>query len=93
MITTSLNKVDIDLRKTLYSNILLSGGNTKFRGIEEKVLAEIKKLAPKQMKVKVHAPKNRHTLCWSGGTIITSLGTFRNMWVTKSVNFNLIIIF
>lgn len=85
MVVTSLNKVDIDLRTPLYSHVLLSGGNTLFKGIHEKLHTEIKKLAPKHMKVKLHTPSNRKIACWSGGSIITSLGTFNNMWVTRAV--------
>ncbi len=84
MIVTSLNKVDIDIRTPLYSHILLAGGNTLFKGIHEKLHTEIKKLAPKQMKVKLHTPPSRKNCCWKGGSIITSFGTFKNMWVTRS---------
>lgn len=77
--------MDIDLRTYLYSHILLSGGNTLFKGLPEKLTNEVKKLAPKHMKVKLHAPNNRKNSCWFGGSIITSLGSFKNMWVTRSV--------
>ena len=32
LISNSLSKVDIDLRMTLYNEIVLSGGNTLFEG-------------------------------------------------------------
>ena len=51
MITTSLSKVDIDLRSSLYQHILLAGGNTLFKGLPEKMINEVKKLGPKHMKV------------------------------------------
>lgn len=83
MIVTSLNKVDIDLRNQLYSYILLSGGNTYFKGIQEKVHTEIKKLAPKRMKIKLHIPSNRKYACWIGGNVISTLEIFKKMWITK----------
>ncbi|MCP4651397.1 MAG: hypothetical protein GY853_15130 [PVC group bacterium] len=52
IISTTLSKVDIDIRTHLYSHILLSGGNTLFKGLPEKLTNEVKKLAPKHMKVR-----------------------------------------
>jgi|LauGreDrversion4_2_1035121.scaffolds.fasta_scaffold618559_1 actin-related protein len=84
MIVTALNKVDIDIRTPLYQHVLLSGGNTLFMYIQEKLHSEIKKLAPKYMKIKLHTPSNRKHICWSGGSIITSLDSFNQMWVSRS---------
>ena len=83
MIVTSINKVDIDLRKNLYNNVLISGGNTLFKGIQEKFHTEIKKLSPKNMKVKLHSPANRLLCCWTGGNVISTLEIFKKMWVTR----------
>ena len=83
MIITSINKVDIDLRKNLYNNVLISGGNTLFKGIQEKFHSEIKKLAPKNMKVKLHTPGNRLLSCWTGGNVISTLEIFKKMWVSR----------
>lgn len=85
MVTTALSKVDIDIRNSLYNHILLSGGNTLFKGLPEKMTNEVKKLAPNKMKIRLHAPSNRKNSCWLGGSIISSLGSFKNMWVTRSV--------
>ena len=83
MIVTSINKVDIDLRKNLFNNILISGGNTLFKGIQEKFHTEIKYLSPKNMKVRIHSPGNRLLSCWTGGNVISTLEIFKKMWVTK----------
>ena len=83
MIITSINKVDIDLRKNLFNNILISGGNTLFKGIQEKFHTEIKYLAPKNMKVKLHTPGNRLLSCWTGGNVISTLEIFKKMWVSR----------
>ena len=83
MIISSINKVDIDLRKNLYNNVFISGGNTLFKGIQEKFHSEIKKLAPKNMKVKLHTPGNRLLSCWTGGNVISTLEIFKKMWVSR----------
>lgn len=55
MFLNSINKTDPDLRKTLYNNIVLSGGSTMFNGISQRVTNEIKKFAPQGAQVKVIA--------------------------------------
>lgn len=47
---------DLDIRKSMYENIVMSGGSTMFPGIPERLEAEVKNLAPNSMTVKVHAP-------------------------------------
>ena len=49
-------KCDVDIRKDLYGNIVLSGGTTMFDGIAERMEKEIKALAPASMKIKIVAP-------------------------------------
>lgn len=49
----SIQKSDMDLRKILHQNIVLSGGSTLFRGFGDRLLAEIKRLSPKDMKIRV----------------------------------------
>ena len=84
MVVTAVNKVDIDLRTKLYNSVLLSGGNTLLRGLPEKLHNEIKKIAPKKLKIKLQIPKNRQYSCWIGGNVISTLEIFKKMWITKS---------
>ncbi|CAH0730665.1 unnamed protein product, partial [Brenthis ino] len=79
----AIQKSDMDLRKVLYQNIVLSGGSTLFRGFGDRLLAEIRRLAPKDMKIRISAPQERLYSTWIGGSILASLDTFRKMWVTK----------
>jgi actin-related protein len=46
-------KCDVDVRKDLYSNIVLSGGSTMYKGIAERLNKEVVALAPSAMKIKV----------------------------------------
>uniref|UniRef100_A0A8D1NQJ6 Actin related protein 1B n=1 Tax=Sus scrofa TaxID=9823 RepID=A0A8D1NQJ6_PIG len=74
----AIHKSDMDLRRTLFSNIVLSGGSTLFKGFGDRLLSEVKKLAPKDVKIKVRL--------WGvpvGGSILASLDTFKKMWVSK----------
>jgi len=77
-------KCDVDVRKDLYGNIVLSGGTTMFNGIAERLSKEIVNLAPATMKIKVVSPPERKYSVWIGGSILSSLSTFQTMWITKS---------
>ena len=78
----SVMKCDIDVRKDLYANIVLSGGTTMFNGLPERIAKEITTLAPPTMKVKVVAPPERKYAVWIGGSILASLATFPQMVIT-----------
>jgi len=79
----SIMKTDVDIRKDLYSNIVLSGGTTMFTGIGERMTKELTALAPSTMKIKVVAPPERKYSVWIGGSILSSLSTFQQMWISK----------
>ena len=49
----SIQKSDMDLRKMLYQNIVLSGGSTLFKNFGDRLLQEIKKNVAKDMKIRV----------------------------------------
>jgi actin-related protein len=80
----SIMKCDVDIRKDLYANVVLSGGTTMFEGIAERVNKEIVALAPSTMKVKITAPPERKYSVWIGGSILASLTTFQQMWISKA---------
>ncbi|KAL0855477.1 hypothetical protein Bca101_060630 [Brassica carinata] len=80
----SIMKCDVDIRKDLYGNIVLSGGTTMFSGIADRMSKEITALAPSSMKIKVVAPPERKYSVWIGGSILASLSTFQQMWISKA---------
>ena len=80
----SIMKCDVDIRKDLYANTVLSGGTTMFPGIADRMQKEITALAPSTMKIKIIAPPERKYSVWIGGSILASLSTFQQMWISKS---------
>ncbi|KAG8907780.1 Actin-2 [Tulasnella sp. 403] len=82
VIVDSITRVDMDLRKNLYSNIVLSGGSTLCKGFGDRLLNETKKLAIKELKIKIFAPPERKYSTWIGGSILAGLSTFKKMWVS-----------
>jgi len=79
----SIMKCDVDIRKDLYANTVMSGGTTMFTGLSDRLQKEIKALAPGSMTIKIVAPPERKYSVWIGGSILASLSTFEDMWVTK----------
>jgi actin-related protein len=80
---TSIMKCDVDIRKDLYNNVVMSGGSTMFPNVAERMQQEIKALAPDSMTIKIIAPPERKYSVWIGGSILSSLSTFEEMWITK----------
>ncbi|KAF5700271.1 actin beta gamma 1 [Fusarium mundagurra] len=80
---TSIMKCDVDFRKDLYGNLITAGGNTMFPGLSDRMQKELTALAPSSMKVKIIAPPERKYSVWIGGSILASLSTFQQMWISK----------
>merc|ERR1711992_449039 len=79
----SIMKCDVDIRKDLYANTVMSGGTTMYPGIADRMQEEITALAPSTIKIKIIAPPERKYSVWIGGSILASLSTFQQMWITK----------
>merc|ERR1719389_1618369 len=80
----TIMKCDVDIRKDLYANTVMSGGTTMFKQIDQRLKNELDSLSPQTMTVKIVAPPERKYSVWIGGSILASLSTFEEMWVTKS---------
>lgn len=59
MLINCVMKCDIDLRSTIFSNLIVSGGTTVLKKFSERLHKSIVKESPKNMKIKLLAPKNR----------------------------------
>ena len=82
MLFNSVTKCDIDVRRDLYGNVLLSGGSTLFPGLEERILKEMHLQVPVGMLVKIIAPPERKYSLWVGASVLSCLTSFKSMWIT-----------
>ncbi|XP_038651295.1 actin, clone 302-like [Scyliorhinus canicula] len=82
LMLNSITKCEQQLHKELFSNMLLCGGSTLFPGMEERLLKDIKLHTPSGVQVKVIAPPERNYSVWVGASILTSLASFKHMWIT-----------
>jgi len=76
-------KCDTDIRKDLYGNIVMAGGTTMFKGIDDRLNKEVVALAPSTMRINVIAPPERKYSVWMGGSILSSLSSFQSMFITR----------
>eukprot|EP00656_Telonema_subtile_P000534 TRINITY_DN10245_c0_g1_i1.p1 TRINITY_DN10245_c0_g1~~TRINITY_DN10245_c0_g1_i1.p1 ORF type:complete len:408 (-),score=125.39 TRINITY_DN10245_c0_g1_i1:86-1309(-) len=86
MLNESVGKCDPDLRRDLFNNIILTGGGSLFDGLEVRVHNELSETLPSQ-KIKVVATgvnAERRFSAWIGGSILASLGTFHQLWISKA---------
>ena len=79
----SIMKCDVDIRKDLFVNIILSGGTTMYPGIADRMQKDLTDLAPPTMKVKIIASPERKYSVWLGGSILAALSSFHQMWISK----------
>lgn len=84
LIYTSIEKCDSDIRKELYSNIVLSGGPSMFKGLPERIEKELIAVASPALKVKVVATPERKNAVWVGGSVLGSLDAFPQMMIDKN---------
>jgi len=76
MIYDTVQESDLDIRKQLYANVILSGGSSLFKNLPERLEKELNILCPKADLVKITAPENRYYSVWQGGNILCGLATF-----------------
>ncbi|EFC47145.1 hypothetical protein NAEGRDRAFT_60433 [Naegleria gruberi] len=84
IIYRSIGYCEIDIRKELYNNIGLGGGNTLFKGFSERLNKELTNLAPSSININVHALPDRRYSSWIGGSILASSESFDSLpWILK----------
>ncbi|XP_076937794.1 actin-related protein 4-like [Bidens hawaiensis] len=86
MVIESINKGDVDIRRELFSSILLAGGTASMQQLKERLEKDLLEESPQAPRVKVLASGNsteRRFSVWIG-SMLASLGSFQQMWFSKS---------
>ncbi len=84
--STSIGLLDADIRAAMYSNVIVTGGNTLLNGFIDRLQRELQNKTPQNMRLKIIAPSGtteRRFSSWIGGSILASLGTFQQMWISR----------
>jgi len=86
VVTTSVGMCDIDIRPSLYGSVIVTGGNTLISGYTERLNRDLSAKTPPSMRLKIVSSggtNERRYASWIGGSILASLGTFQQMWISK----------
>jgi len=80
----SIKACGVDTRKQLLANVILSGGNTMFKGLGPRLQSELQLLAPPGAQViKVLEDPKRYESVWVGASVLANLESFADEWLTK----------
>uniref|UniRef100_A0A7S0ZB26 Actin-related protein 4 n=1 Tax=Timspurckia oligopyrenoides TaxID=708627 RepID=A0A7S0ZB26_9RHOD len=85
-----MSGIDVDLRRELSNAVVLCGGGSQMSGLYNRFQKEMAELTPQMYKLRVLAPQmglnsvEKSSMSWIGGSILSSLGTFQQMWLSKA---------
>ena len=94
-VNRAVKAADVDLRAELLGNVVLSGGTTLLRGLQQRLLKELRVLTGCNngsytggcgggpARVHVVAAPDRQFQVWTGGSILASSDAMLDMWVTS----------
>uniref|UniRef100_A0A2P2I3H1 Actin-like protein 6A n=1 Tax=Hirondellea gigas TaxID=1518452 RepID=A0A2P2I3H1_9CRUS len=86
VVASSISLCDIDLRPSLYSGVVVTGGNSLTSGFVERLTRDLNARTPPNMRLKVLSAQGateRRFGSWIGGSILGSLGSFQQMWISR----------
>lgn len=86
IVTTSVGMCDVDVRPALYSSVVVTGGNSFLQGFPERLNRDLSVRIPTSMRLKMIAcsgAAERRFGAWIGGSILASIGTFQQMWISS----------
>lgn len=85
LIRAALDAVDVDLRPNLLGNVVVTGATSLINGFNDRLNNELTNMYP-GVKIKIHSAgltSERRFGAWIGGSILSSLGTFHQMWISR----------
>uniref|UniRef100_A0AC35TZ93 Actin n=1 Tax=Rhabditophanes sp. KR3021 TaxID=114890 RepID=A0AC35TZ93_9BILA len=86
VVVTSCSMADIDMRHQLYSNVMVTGGNSLIEGFSERLNHGLAVKNSQTIKIRVQGQTTvleRKFGTWIGGSISASLGSFQQLWISK----------
>lgn len=85
LVSKCLGLCDVDMRSNLVGNIIVCGGGSLLSGLSERINIEFSKLS-NYGRVRIHignGSNERRFGSWIGGSILGSLASFQQLWMTR----------
>lgn len=85
LVKLCIGQCDVDLRPMLLSNVVVTGGGSLIKGLPDRIAQTLTTMFP-STKIRMNAAGmavERKFGSWIGGSIVASLGTFHQMWISK----------
>ena len=79
----TIQKCDDDLKSEMFGNIVISGGNTNFKGFNNRFLLEMEKIVKDKFEIKIHDVNNKISAVLEGAEIFSKKPFMESMWITK----------
>ncbi|OTF71005.1 Actin-like protein [Euroglyphus maynei] len=86
IVTASIGLCDLEVRSSLHGSVIVTGGNTLISGFTDRLNRDLTTKTPASMRYKLIIPSStseRRYASWIGGSILASLNSFQQMWVSK----------
>lgn len=83
--STCVSNCDADIRLALYGSVVVTGGNSLLPGFAERLNRDLSHRAPSNTRIKMivaNGTVERRFGAWIGGSILASIGTFQQMWIS-----------
>ncbi|XP_052896350.1 actin-like protein 6A [Anopheles moucheti] len=84
--SASVGMCDADVRLSLYGSVVVTGGNSLLPGFAERLNRDLQHRAPSNTRLKMisaNGSVERRFGAWIGGSILGSIGTFQQMWISS----------
>jgi actin-related protein len=81
IISNCIQSKNEDLKDLMYSNIVLGGSGSLFKGLKERLEFELSSYHTKEINV---IPGNQHSQ-WIGASMLSKLSSFQREWITKEM--------
>lgn len=73
---------DEKVQRSLFENILLTGGTTQFNGFNDRLYKELIKVLPSNIKPEI-IQNEEPNLAWVGGSLLANLNSEQSNWITR----------
>lgn len=73
VIFDTISRCDMDCRQRLFESLTVAGGSTLTPKFNERLLLEVASIVPRNAKLRVHAPAERHLTTWIGASFLAQL--------------------